>query len=155
MAIKWRNTLWGPELVEEDKCEMPHCPKPKDNSGYGRLHKYCSHHHALKYEMRDYHYKKYREDYCENESGVLGWKCTSDIIFPQWQLSVDHKDGNRKNNDPSNLMTLCHNCHNIKTNLFRDNLAIKYREEKCSEDLIQLRLLFYLGNKDQLTLFDD
>jgi 5-methylcytosine-specific restriction endonuclease McrA len=30
-------------------------------------------------------------------------------------LSVDHRDGNHENNDPSNLQTLCHNCHNIKT----------------------------------------
>ena len=31
------------------------------------------------------------------------------------QLDVDHIDGNRKNNDPTNLRTLCANCHRLKT----------------------------------------
>lgn len=29
------------------------------------------------------------------------------------QLDIHHKDGNHKNNDPKNLMTLCANCHRI------------------------------------------
>lgn len=36
------------------------------------------------------------------------------------QLDVDHIDGNKKNNDPSNLQTLCANCHRLKTHLNRD-----------------------------------
>ncbi|QIN94635.1 HNH endonuclease [Streptomyces phage Muntaha] len=31
------------------------------------------------------------------------------------QLDVDHIDGNHSNNDPSNLQTLCANCHRLKT----------------------------------------
>jgi len=31
------------------------------------------------------------------------------------QLEVNHKDGNRKNNDPKNLETLCANCHRLET----------------------------------------
>lgn len=31
------------------------------------------------------------------------------------QLDVDHIDGNHANNDPSNLQTLCANCHRLKT----------------------------------------
>jgi len=31
------------------------------------------------------------------------------------QLDVDHIDGNKANNDISNLMTLCANCHRLKT----------------------------------------
>lgn len=31
------------------------------------------------------------------------------------QLQLDHKDGNRRNNHPSNLQTLCANCHALKT----------------------------------------
>ena len=37
------------------------------------------------------------------------------------QLDVDHIDGDRWNNDPSNLQTLCANCHRLKTHLHRDN----------------------------------
>ena len=31
------------------------------------------------------------------------------------QLDVDHSDGNKRNNNPSNLRTLCANCHRLKT----------------------------------------
>lgn len=31
------------------------------------------------------------------------------------QLDVDHIDGNKKNNKVENLMTLCANCHRLKT----------------------------------------
>ena len=31
------------------------------------------------------------------------------------QLDLDHIDGNNKNNNPSNLRTLCANCHRLKT----------------------------------------
>lgn len=33
------------------------------------------------------------------------------------QLDVDHIDGDRSNNDKSNLQTLCANCHRLKTKL--------------------------------------
>ena len=36
------------------------------------------------------------------------------------QLDVDHIDGNNKNNDLSNLQTLCANCHRYKTFLNKD-----------------------------------
>ena len=36
------------------------------------------------------------------------------------QLDVDHKDGDRWNNDPSNLQTLCANCHRLKTMMAQD-----------------------------------
>jgi hypothetical protein len=31
------------------------------------------------------------------------------------QLDIDHRDGNHKNDDPTNLQTLCANCHRLKT----------------------------------------
>ena len=37
------------------------------------------------------------------------------------QLDVDHIDGNRNNSDPSNLQTLCANCHRLKTHLNGDS----------------------------------
>jgi 5-methylcytosine-specific restriction endonuclease McrA len=36
------------------------------------------------------------------------------------QLDVDHKDGNKQNNSPDNLWTLCANCHRIKGHQQRD-----------------------------------
>lgn len=33
------------------------------------------------------------------------------------QLDVDHIDGNRDNDDPSNYRTLCANCHRLKTQM--------------------------------------
>ena len=56
-------------------------------------------------------YRKYRKDCCEK----CGFK-------PEHicQLDVDHKDGDRKNNSPSNLQTLCANCHRLKTYLNKD-----------------------------------
>jgi hypothetical protein len=37
------------------------------------------------------------------------------------QLDVDHKDGDRWNNEPHNLQTLCANCHRLKTHLSGDS----------------------------------
>ena len=37
------------------------------------------------------------------------------------QLTVDHIDGNRYNNEMSNWRTLCHNCHILKTITNKDN----------------------------------
>lgn len=54
-----------------------------------------------------YHpYKKYKKDFCED--------CGFIAIHP-CQLDVDHIDGNHKNNQITNLKTLCANCHRLKT----------------------------------------
>ena len=42
------------------------------------------------------------------------------------QLDVDHIDGDRTNNDPSNLRTLCANCHRLKTHLNKDHMRPAY-----------------------------
>jgi hypothetical protein len=46
-----------------------------------------------------------------------GKKCERCEFVPEHscQLDVDHKDGNKLNNDPANLQTLCANCHRLKT----------------------------------------
>ena len=38
------------------------------------------------------------------------------------QLDVDHIDGDRTNNNESNLQTLCANCHRLKTQVNGDHL---------------------------------
>jgi len=56
-------------------------------------------------------WKQHRKNKCEHCGFVPQHKS---------QLDVDHIDGNKKNNDPSNLQTLCANCHRLKTHLNRD-----------------------------------
>lgn len=58
------------------------------------------------------YYKLHKKSTCEKCSFV-----PEDIC----QLDVDHIDGNKYNNDPSNLQTLCANCHRLKTKLNNDN----------------------------------
>lgn len=64
-------------------------------------------------------YRQYRKDYCENRDGRLGYKCNCKIHISA-QLQVDHIDGDPSNNDPSNLQTLCANCHIYKTHAKKD-----------------------------------
>jgi len=57
-------------------------------------------------------YIVHKKDYCEH----CGFKPVHIS-----QLDVDHIDANRFNNDPSNLQTLCANCHRLKTHLNGDS----------------------------------
>lgn len=56
-------------------------------------------------------YLKYRKAHCEECGFVAKHEC---------QLDVDHIDGNKANNDPSNFQTLCANCHRLKTWINKD-----------------------------------
>jgi 5-methylcytosine-specific restriction endonuclease McrA len=56
-------------------------------------------------------YRIYVKDKCENCGFLPIHKC---------QLDVDHIDGNHNNNNPSNLQTLCANCHRLKTYVNRN-----------------------------------
>ena len=55
-------------------------------------------------------YLIYRKDYCE----LCGF-----IPIHECQLDVDHIDNNHKNNELSNLQTLCANCHRLKSRVNR------------------------------------
>ena len=61
-------------------------------------------------------YRKYKKDYCE----TCGFMAQHSV-----QLDVDHIDGNHKNNDPTNLQTLCSNCHRLKTHINKDHIKQK------------------------------
>lgn len=54
-------------------------------------------------------------------------KCEKCGFIPQHtcQLDVDHIDGDKKNNNPSNYQTLCSNCHRLKTFLNKDSTGKK------------------------------
>lgn len=51
-------------------------------------------------------YRHHKKDKCERCGFVPEHLC---------QLDVDHIDNNHKNNDLANLMTLCANCHRLKS----------------------------------------
>ena len=55
---------------------------------------------------------RHKKMYCESCGFVAKNAC---------QLDVDHKDGNRENQLPENLQTLCANCHRLKTHLNGDH----------------------------------
>lgn len=64
---------------------------------------------------RDYSYLAFKKDSCE--------QCGFIPIIKE-QLDVDHVDGDPSNSSQSNLMTLCANCHRLKT--FKPELFIDY-----------------------------
>jgi len=59
-----------------------------------------------KSEGSKYIYRQHKKDSCEECGFIPKHKC---------QLDVDHIDENHDNNDPSNLKTLCANCHRLKS----------------------------------------
>lgn len=63
------------------------------------------------YNKLIYPYAVHKKEQCE--------KCGFNPVHTS-QLDVDHIDGDRWNNDPSNLQTLCANCHRLKTHLSGD-----------------------------------
>lgn len=56
--------------------------------------------------LRTRPYLIHRKKYCERCGFIAVHEC---------QLDVDHIDDNHENDDPSNLMTLCANCHRLKS----------------------------------------
>jgi len=86
------------------------------------------------YDNSKHPYRKHRKNYCENSDGRLdyGYDCKAEIHH-NYQLDVDHIDGDPSNNSEENLMTLCKNCHADKTYREKDGrspgrkaLGIKY-----------------------------
>lgn len=74
------------------------------HKGRGRLGSTCYGCHANRHKAK-------RKEACEKCGFIPADVC---------QLDIDHIDGNRENNDPSNHMTLCANCHRLKTRMNRD-----------------------------------
>ena len=118
------------------KCEVSNCDKNAHNTNTTLNPKYpkssgvakefggdgyvCGKHHFIKYGLGGWDYRIHRKDFCENEDGRLGFKCTTTIIDPEWQLDTDHINGNPSDNRKENLQTLCKCCHSIKTRDSKD-----------------------------------
>ena len=98
------------------KCAVPSCTnrvgyhstKPKKNGGTSVKYKMCCdlHRGSKKSEVDNWK----MSIGCQNTDAHHGFKCTATIFSPE-QLDINHIDGNRTNNDPSNLEVLCKNCH--------------------------------------------
>ena len=84
----------------------------KNHESYGKYWR-CKNSHRESKIKRERPYRLHKKDHCENPS------CTATIQH-KVQLSVDHIDGDRNNNDPENLQTLCLNCHSYKSFLNND-----------------------------------
>ena len=102
-----------------EKRTRPMCQKCNENvcmltgktsQGFKKYKKLCITCHKAKYNIynngRKSSYSLYKKDKCE----LCGF-----IPIHRCQLDVDHIDGDSKNNEESNLQTLCANCHRLKT----------------------------------------
>ena len=113
-------------------CARPTCkqqnPQPYSSFTKNRTRK-DGHHQWCKYCVRENDRKRHparqlhkcpyvihKKDHCELCPFVAKHPC---------QLDVDHIDGNHKNNEINNLMTLCANCHRYKTQVNKDFLKRK------------------------------
>lgn len=80
--------------------------KKKSNGKYQALCSVCD---SKRFNIKTTGIKAYqlhKKDICEKCGFIPEHVC---------QLDVDHIDGNHKNDDPSNLQTLCANCHRLKS----------------------------------------
>lgn len=96
--------------------------RPQRIAGRGKYRALCEkcHHarHGLPFHSTRLNYTKSKGEVCEDCGFVPVHRC---------QLDVDHIDGDKKNNAPSNLKTLCANCHRLKTKLANE---WRIREER-------------------------
>ena len=85
--------------------------------GYQRYRSVC--HWCHKNKRPHLNYRSHKKDTCEECGFVAKHRC---------QLDVDHLDGDHNNNSTKNLITLCANCHRLKTHLNGESANIEYRK---------------------------
>lgn len=100
-------------------CCIPGCGRGQQNkgrdqkSGKQRWGKYCQKHNEEAYNYNNGKYTRHKKKFCE--------RCgLNDVSIGSSILQVDHIDGNRNNNQASNLQTLCYGCHKTKTAVNKD-----------------------------------
>ena len=99
------------------KCALPVCIHKtgyhkaytkKDGTPAARWKMFCNYHRTGTGKAAVENWKM--EKGCENSDGRYGYVCTSSITNAA-QIDINHKDGNRQNQDPKNLERLCKVCH--------------------------------------------
>jgi hypothetical protein len=96
-------SICGPKV----RVKKSRSPKGNEKQPYRCYHKY----YVTKTHIES-PWKFHKKDYCEKCNFTAEHEC---------QLTVDHIDGNRYNNEISNWQTLCHNCHALKSWLNQDH----------------------------------
>ena len=107
----------NPPICPVEGCGRRLRPNWRGGTGYRKL---CNRH-----EKQGRYGKSFKQLYCENVDGRLGFVCTATML-QSMMLSVDHIDGNRKHNAAENIQTLCLNCHSYKTIMSGDHLRGPY-----------------------------
>lgn len=110
-----RNTDKGPKWRKW--CTQCHSHRTAELHGLKTLVQVCAKNAGMtvtQYTNQWHPYLKFRKDYCENQDGRLGFKCTT-TIFWQGMLDVDHINGDPEDHREANLQTLCKCCHAYKT----------------------------------------
>ena len=98
-------------------CGKNACQKRKNKNGTYLYHLFCSKHQKMRTKL-----KVSKDDGCLNQkTGYLGFPCNT-VVLDSCQLTIDHHDGDRFNNDPQNLKTICQSCHSLKTKIFSEHL---------------------------------
>ena len=105
-----RSCLWCSCLFKPRTSHQRFCAK-SCYKRHGKAHRGHSTGKRESKALRARPYIKYKGSKCEHCGFVPVHSC---------QLDVDHIDGDRSNNHPENLQTLCANCHRLKTLVCRD-----------------------------------
>ena len=102
-------------------CARDVCYSHTHKSGTKRWRPVCGRCHLASYGAKplDEGVIAVKKEYCENRDGRYGYECNAHRPYPG-VLELDHIDGDRCNNVPDNIQTLCKNCHSYKSHKNRD-----------------------------------